>query len=66
MKITNFEKKKMKLLTKEQLEAYEKIKIYYICKEKFENTCKIKNIVELEIIVIIQESIEVLLIAYVI
>ena len=29
----------MKLLTKEQQESYEKTKICYICKEKFENKC---------------------------
>ena len=29
----------MKLLTKEQKESYEKAKICYICKEKFENKC---------------------------
>ena len=33
----NFQKKKMKLLTKEQQESYENAKICYICKEKFEN-----------------------------
>ena len=37
MKIINFKKKKMKLLTKEQKESYENSKICYICKEKFEN-----------------------------
>ena len=37
MKIINFKKKKMKLLTKEQQESYENAKICYICKEKFEN-----------------------------
>ena len=37
MKIINFKKKKMKLLTKEQQELYENAKIYYICKEKLEN-----------------------------
>ena len=36
MKIINFKKKKMKLLTKEQQESYENAKISYICKEKFE------------------------------
>ena len=35
MKITNFGKKKMELLTKEQQESYKKV-ICYICKEKFE------------------------------
>ena len=36
MKIINFKKKKMKLLTKEQQESYENAKIYYICKDIFE------------------------------
>ena len=35
MKIINFKKKKMILLTKEQEESYENAKIDYICKEKF-------------------------------
>ena len=40
----------MKLLTKEQWEWYENVKIYYVCKEKFENTyvkdkkyCKVRE-----------------------
>ena len=37
MKIINFEKKKIKLLTNELQESYENAKIYYIYKEKFEN-----------------------------
>ena len=37
MKIINFKKKKMKLLTKELQKSYENAKICYICKEKFEN-----------------------------
>ena len=36
MKIINFKKKKMKLLTKERQESYKNAKICYICKEKFE------------------------------
>ena len=36
MKITNFKRENMKLLTKEPHESYENAKIYYICKEKFE------------------------------
>ena len=32
MKILNFKKKEMKLLTKEQQESHENVKIYYICK----------------------------------
>ena len=34
MKIINFEKKKMKLLTKEHQESYENATFCYICKEK--------------------------------
>ena len=57
----------MKLLTKEKQEPYENTKICYICKEKFENKyLKDKNIIKLEIIVIIQGNIKVLLIAHVI
>ena len=37
MKIINFKKKKMKLLTKEQQESYENAKICFICKKKIEN-----------------------------
>ena len=37
MKIINFKKKKMNLLTKEQQESYANAKICYICKEKIEN-----------------------------
>ena len=37
MKIINFKRKKMKLLTKEQQKSYENGKVCYICKEKFEN-----------------------------
>ena len=37
MKIINFKKKRMKLLTKGQQESYKNAKICYICKEKFEN-----------------------------
>ena len=40
----------MKLLTKEQQESYENAKIYYICKERFENKyvkdkkyCKVRD-----------------------
>ena len=67
IKIINLKKKKMKLLTNEQQESYENAKICYICKEKFENKyLKDKNIVTLKIIVIIQENIEVLHLAYVI
>ena len=37
MKIINFDKKKLKLLTKELQDSYENAKICYICTEKFEN-----------------------------
>ena len=60
-------KKKMKLLTEEQKQSYENAKICYICQENFGNKyLDDKNLVRLEIIVIIQASIEVLRIAYVI
>ena len=35
MKIINFEKKTLKLLTKEQQESYENAKVCYDCKDKF-------------------------------
>ena len=37
MKIINFKKQKMMLLTNEQQESYKNAKIYYICQEKFED-----------------------------
>ena len=37
MKMIKFKKKKIKLLTKDQQELYENVKICDICKEKFEN-----------------------------
>ena len=50
VKIINFKKKKMKLLTKEQQESYENGDIYYICKGKYENKyfkdkkyCKVRD-----------------------
>ena len=50
MKIINFKKIKMKLLTKEEQESYENAKICYICKQKFENKyakhkkyCKVRD-----------------------
>ena len=33
IKIIDFKKKKMKLLTKQKQESYENVKISYICKE---------------------------------
>ena len=37
LKTIDFKKKKMKPLTKEQQQSYEKTKICYTCKEKFKN-----------------------------
>ena len=37
IKIINFKKEKMKLLTKEQQKSNENRKIFYICKQKFKN-----------------------------
>ena len=57
----------MKLLTKGQQESFENAKICHICKEKFENKyLKDTNTVKLEIIVIMQENIKVLHVAYMI
>ena len=57
----------MKLLTKGQQESFENAKICHICKEKFENKyLKDTNTVKLETIVIMQENIKVLHIAYMI
>ena len=57
----------MKLLINEQQKLHEDVKNGYICKEKFEiNMLKIKNIVKLGIIVVIQQNREVLHIAYII
>ena len=68
MKIINFKKKKVKLLTNEQQKPYENVNICHICKEKFKDKhakdkkhCKV-----LESIVIKHENIEVLHITYVI
>ena len=74
MKITNFRKKKIKLLTKEQQEPNENRKIYNLFtkkkKKKKEEKMKIdmrkiKNFEKLEIVVIIQGNIVVLHIAFV-
>ena len=57
----------MKLLINEQQKLHDDVKNGYICKEKFEiNMLKIKNIVKLGIIVVIQGNREVLHIAYII
>ena len=65
IKITNFKKKKMKLLTKEQQELYENVQICYICK-RIENKCVKDKKYCKEIIPIVDGNIEVLRIAYVI
>ena len=55
MKIFDFKKKKMKLLTKELQESRKNANICYICIKSLKiNMWKIKNIKNLEIIVIIQ------------
>ena len=67
MKIIVSKKRKVKLLTHEQQESYENSKMCYDCKESLKiNMLKIKNIIKLEIIIIIQVNIEVLLTVYVI
>ena len=65
--IINFKKKKMKLLTNEQQESYKNANTVTFAKKNLKtNLGKIKNIVKLEIIAIIQGNIEVLHIAYII
>ena len=67
MIIINFKKKKIKLLTNEQQESYEKAKICLICKEKFEEKyTKDKKYHKVKAIAIIPGNVEVLHIAYVI
>ena len=67
MKIVNFKNQKLKLLTKEQQESYANAKLCYICKEKLENeNLKDKKYYKLGIIIIMQENLKVLHIAYVI
>ena len=66
IKITSFKTKKMELLTKEQQESYENTKICYIS-QKYENKClKDKKYRKVSNHCIIQCSIKVLCIAYVI
>ena len=70
MKIIDFRKKEMKLLTKKQQEAYENMEVQkyvkFVKKNVKNKHLKDKNIIKLEIIVIMQGNIEVLHIAYVI
>ena len=58
----------MKFLIKEQQESCKTTKICNICKQEFENKCVKykKNVVTLELIVIIERNIEMLCILYVI
>ena len=69
MKIIDFRKKEMKLLTKKQQEAYENMEmqkyVKFVKKNVKNKHLKDKNIIKLEIIVIMQGNIEVLHIAYV-
>ena len=60
----NFKKKKMKLLTKKQKKSYEIAKSLFVKKNLKINMLKIKNIVKLGTIVIIQVNTEVPHIAY--
>ena len=65
MDINNFKKKQMKLLTNEQQESYENAKICCNFKETLKmNMLIMKNIIKLEIIVIIQVNREALQIIY--
>ena len=67
MKITNFKKKKIKLLTKEQRNHMKMHKsVIFVKKNLKMNILKIKNTAKLEIIVISKDNKEVLRIAYVI
>ena len=70
MKIIDFRKKEMKLLTKKQQKAYENMEmqkyVKFVKKNVKNKHLKDKNIIKLEIIVIMQGNIEVLHIAYVI
>ena len=59
MKIINYEKKEMIPLTNEQIETYEKKKVFHICKKKFSTD---KKIVKPEIFVITPENSKELLI----
>ena len=59
--IINYEKKEIIPLTKEEKKSHRIQKRCYICKKSLVLTIKIKNIIRLEIIVIILRNIEVLL-----
>ena len=61
IKIINYEKKEMIPLTKEEKRAHHTSKICYICKKRLVLMITIKNIISLEIIVIILGNKKVLL-----
>ena len=61
IKIINYEKKEMIPLTKEEKKSHRIQKRCYICKKSLVLMITIKNIIRLEIIVIILGNIEVLL-----
>ena len=57
MEVINFKKKNMKLLIKKEKKSHQNAKfVIFVEKNLKMNMLKIKNIVKLEIIVIIQES----------
>ena len=67
MNISNFKKKKMKLLTNEQQKHFKTKKPVILAKKNLKiNIIQIVNIVKLGTIVIIQENIEMMRITYVI
>ena len=67
MEIIKFKKEKMQSLTKKLQKSYENAKICYICKKNVKiNMLKIKNVIKLDTIIIIQGNIEVLRMSYVI
>ena len=63
MKIMNYWKKEMILLTNEEKESYEKQKVCYMCGKEFSRD---KKIVKSKIIAITQKNLEELLIIFVI
>ena len=67
VKIINFKKKKMKLLTSKHENSYDNVKSFIIVKKSLKiNILKIKNTLKSEIIFVMQVNKEVLHIAYVV
>ena len=65
MKIINFKEKKMKFLTVEQQKSYENTEICYICQESLKiNLLTIKDIIKLEMMIIMLVNTEVLQIVH--